>query len=341
MSLQDNSATLARIRENQRRSRARRKDYILDLETRLRQCEARGVTATAEIQEAARRVLVENRLLRKLLDTCGFGGNEIQLWLASNETIPTAEELGETSDASTRLGSLMDGQKRCPAEEKQNNDTLRANPFYKSAGTSPAHTYRPASPAVISTVARQQLSCTPSPTIESSGGSNTGSNTSRIDTTSPNGWGEQLPASWLPPQLPLTPMGDYYQLQSEPTIHNAMNPPAEHYTIPHQHQYPSLNTAIAIHEDQYSQLATIEPGGQSAGFLENTTQNLPNQNSTPGKSCCIVASEIITAMAGGEADPLDVRNDLGCPPAGDTQCEVDNQLVFEVMDRYTRNDIST
>lgn len=38
---------LARIRNNQRRSRARRKEYTADLEKRLHQCERRGIEATA------------------------------------------------------------------------------------------------------------------------------------------------------------------------------------------------------------------------------------------------------------------------------------------------------
>ncbi|KFY85083.1 hypothetical protein V500_08739 [Pseudogymnoascus sp. VKM F-4518 (FW-2643)] len=54
-------ANLARIRDNQRRSRARRKEYLQELEGRLRQCELTGVEASSEIQGAARKVIEENR----------------------------------------------------------------------------------------------------------------------------------------------------------------------------------------------------------------------------------------------------------------------------------------
>ena len=54
-------------RENQRRSRARRKDYVQDLETRLREYERRGVGATVEMQQAARAVEAENSALRSIL----------------------------------------------------------------------------------------------------------------------------------------------------------------------------------------------------------------------------------------------------------------------------------
>ena len=45
---------------------------------------------------------------------------------------------------------------------------------------------------------------------------------------------------------------------------------------------------------------------------------------------------MITTMAG--SDPHEVRQDLGCLPNG-MDCEVDNQLVFNVMDRYTGQQI--
>ncbi|KAJ4983160.1 hypothetical protein SVAN01_11344 [Stagonosporopsis vannaccii] len=58
---------LARIRDNQRRSRARRKEYLQELEAKLRNCEQLGIEASTEIQSAARKVLDENRKLRSLL----------------------------------------------------------------------------------------------------------------------------------------------------------------------------------------------------------------------------------------------------------------------------------
>ncbi|KAF2083285.1 hypothetical protein K490DRAFT_18352, partial [Saccharata proteae CBS 121410] len=62
----------ARIRDNQRRSRARRKEYLQELETKYRNCEQKGVEASAEIQAAAKRVLEENRRLRALLRQQGL-----------------------------------------------------------------------------------------------------------------------------------------------------------------------------------------------------------------------------------------------------------------------------
>lgn len=63
---------LARVRSNQRRSRARRKEYVQELEERVRCCERRGVQATAEVQAAAKKIAAENAYLRQLLQKNGI-----------------------------------------------------------------------------------------------------------------------------------------------------------------------------------------------------------------------------------------------------------------------------
>jgi hypothetical protein len=59
------------------RSRARRKEYMHELEARLRDYEQVGIEASAEIQSAARRVLDENRKLRALLHERGVSDSDI------------------------------------------------------------------------------------------------------------------------------------------------------------------------------------------------------------------------------------------------------------------------
>jgi hypothetical protein len=54
-----------RVRDNQRRSRARRKEYLQELEAKLRRWEASGVQASVDIQTAARAVQAENARLRE------------------------------------------------------------------------------------------------------------------------------------------------------------------------------------------------------------------------------------------------------------------------------------
>ena len=70
------SSILLRNRENQRASRARRKDYIEDLERRVRQSEREGAAATVAVQAAARKVAEENVWLRALVAQYGVDVDE-------------------------------------------------------------------------------------------------------------------------------------------------------------------------------------------------------------------------------------------------------------------------
>lgn len=84
------NANLARIRDNQRRSRARRKEYLQELEIKYRTCEQVGVEASAEIQAAARRVVEENKRLRHLLKQQGLSDAEIDGMSIESPQYPTA-----------------------------------------------------------------------------------------------------------------------------------------------------------------------------------------------------------------------------------------------------------
>ncbi|RPA79035.1 hypothetical protein BJ508DRAFT_416232 [Ascobolus immersus RN42] len=79
--------TAIRLRENQRRSRARKKEYIASLEERLRNCQKMGVEANIELQNAARKVLFENYRLKELLRIKNVDEDEIDAFLqAAPET---------------------------------------------------------------------------------------------------------------------------------------------------------------------------------------------------------------------------------------------------------------
>lgn len=55
----------ARVRDNQRRSRARRKEYLHELEAKLQECKRLGIQASVDIQTAARVVSMENARLKE------------------------------------------------------------------------------------------------------------------------------------------------------------------------------------------------------------------------------------------------------------------------------------
>ena len=81
---------VVRNREQQRRSRARRKEHLANLEERVRKYDQDGVKVTAEVQVAARRVAEENQALRALLGGHGVSAAEIDYHLASSRHVSTA-----------------------------------------------------------------------------------------------------------------------------------------------------------------------------------------------------------------------------------------------------------
>ncbi|KAM0561981.1 hypothetical protein ACHAPJ_002422 [Fusarium lateritium] len=70
--------SLALNRENQRRSRARQRELLDDLQSRVREYERRDGQATLEMQRVARAVAGENAALRGLLAAKGVPADEVE-----------------------------------------------------------------------------------------------------------------------------------------------------------------------------------------------------------------------------------------------------------------------
>ncbi|XEU97208.1 hypothetical protein FSHL1_002494 [Fusarium sambucinum] len=70
--------SLALNRENQRRSRARQRELLDDLQGRVREYERRDAQATLEMQRVARVVAGENAVLRALLAAKGVAPEEVE-----------------------------------------------------------------------------------------------------------------------------------------------------------------------------------------------------------------------------------------------------------------------
>ncbi|KAK4209230.1 hypothetical protein QBC37DRAFT_324312 [Rhypophila decipiens] len=73
-------ARTSRLTENKRRYRARQKEYVADFERRLAEARAHGISATEQVQLAARQVVAENSRLRELLQLAGFDDEDIDVW---------------------------------------------------------------------------------------------------------------------------------------------------------------------------------------------------------------------------------------------------------------------
>ncbi|KAI9883379.1 MAG: hypothetical protein M1823_004847 [Watsoniomyces obsoletus] len=105
--------SLARIRENQRRSRQRRREYLQELEGRWRRCEQAGAAASSELQQAARKVALENRALRALLRERGMTDAEVDDYVRKTQDAP------QVSSLEGLLATRKDCGNGCPSELSQ------------------------------------------------------------------------------------------------------------------------------------------------------------------------------------------------------------------------------
>jgi len=104
----DDTASALLIRENQRRSRNRRKELIDELQGRIYEYEREGVAATQEMQRAARKVAEENARLRSLLAHHGILQDEVDAFLRScDETaLPKNASVNTAASPSQRRGAM-------------------------------------------------------------------------------------------------------------------------------------------------------------------------------------------------------------------------------------------
>lgn len=147
------ASDLVRVRDNQRRSRARKKEYVQELETKWRTCEQTGAEASAEIQAAARKVADENKRLRQLLAEHG---------------IPDRETNSPLSQHAVVLDSLLGTRRRCGTHG--NGSCKPATPIVASS-VPPQNSGEPSSHANIRPAARTlrpQAEYSPSPAYASS-----------------------------------------------------------------------------------------------------------------------------------------------------------------------------
>ncbi|KAB8072076.1 hypothetical protein BDV29DRAFT_192821 [Aspergillus leporis] len=108
-------------RGGQRRSRARRKEYIQVLEQRLHKFETLDVQATREAQVAGRKAAVENTHLRSLLRLHGVFDQDVQEYLRAH-TANIVHSIFHSGAGSSQLSSF-----NCECK----------NPLYKMANTEP------------------------------------------------------------------------------------------------------------------------------------------------------------------------------------------------------------
>lgn len=283
-------ANLARIRDNQRRSRARRKEYLQELEARLRQCEMQGIEASAEIQMAARKVADENKKLRSLLGQHGVGDDGIESYLQSS---PTHDLLSGPNGGNVLvLEHLLQARKICSADGTPvpNMNMGMSQGSRQSSVTASTSQWEPIQASLCA--GEQQMLRQDCSTHQFYTPSTTGSRAHSVIST---GKESSLNASQIPRYHPV-PM------------------PSPALSSSHQTALQSF--------DYDSQLLPTSLIYNSSFDPQQASPYLPPTNNSNSNSC-VYAADMITNMAGG--DPSMISAELGCMPGMD--CEVDNQLV--------------
>ena len=142
----------ARVRDNQRRSRARRKEYIQELEAKVRHYEKQGVQAAKEIQDAARVVLEENRALKAELQELkrlrevdrqnkGRTATSAAIHVAkvADESLVTQELLQDTSIVMvSQKSSMPANHTTCKTQSAFVPDISQSTPHNTTASTNPS-----------------------------------------------------------------------------------------------------------------------------------------------------------------------------------------------------------
>ncbi|TGO46383.1 hypothetical protein BOTNAR_0591g00050 [Botryotinia narcissicola] len=342
MSTAAEKANLSRIRDNQRRSRARRKEYLQELEARLRQ---------------SRRVADENKKLRSLLAQHGVGNEMVETFLQmSSEDLMISAQYGSESPSVQQLEQLLQARKLCCAdgsigptstitmgqtiqsrESSYSGNTVHSvwEPVQPSRSMSVRQT--PTSTGKAFSQAQQFMS--PRRSSAASRHSSISQNHSTAGTVHTRQQQQQQQRfNMTPISLPNS------QQQNTPSSLSIQSPQIyefESQYISNQSyntlspQTPQMHSHLQFHTNSNPNSRSSVSSHQISPPISSTYTNTPSENNGPNLNSCVFATDMITTMAGG--DPAVVRAELGCVPGMD--CNVDNQLVFHVMDRYTENGV--
>ncbi|EKG13415.1 hypothetical protein MPH_09441 [Macrophomina phaseolina MS6] len=270
---------LARIRDNQRRSRARRKEYLQELESKYRTCQQLGVQASAEIQAAAKRVLDENRRLRALLRHKGVSDAEIDSFTDTDS--PSA------SHSSDALETMLSTRRPCKPQS--------------GCGTGSGCSSK--SPAQQPPAAMPQLDTNPAPSVPT-------------------------PLSQMSPQAYVSAVSMTSALNAPTASASPMSaePPVQHHLSP---AVPAITTSA--YDPTYATYygASMHSSWAWPGAIDMSMISAPQ---APNTSSCVHAASIIREMRNDLGPELE--QDLGCS-GPDQDCKVDNNVVFELVDKYS------
>lgn len=276
----------------------------------MRQCELQGIEASTEIQQAARRVADENKKLRSLLAQHGVGDDSVEAYLQSHQ-------VGETLMATQFGHGSSTGTSTSNASAQILEQMLQTRKvFYAESNTN-----TPASSAAGRPRSRDSSA-----------------SASTVHSIWDNGTSNKLPTTH---HTPLTPsrtsssIGSIdYRSSHSISHHHGMNP----VDLRHGHNHGANVPVGTQHTFGFNPLSSNnEPSYITSQSGQHPLQYIPiNTSRSTNVNNCGFAADMISTMT-GVPDPNAIRAELGCLP--DMDCEVDNHLVFNVMDRYTGSSV--
>ncbi|KAI4273264.1 MAG: hypothetical protein L6R38_006373 [Xanthoria sp. 2 TBL-2021] len=316
-----NSAT--RIRDNQRRSRARRKEYILELEAKVRGYEQDGVTASTEIQAAARKVVAENEVLREEVKRLREENKKLRMGSGLGDGVSEGQDDSnngrEVGDAHERgaVTPSSSSQKRKRISERDDNDgkgeeSKRRTQYSSTTGSHGEYTNSPnyhhpsteMTLAVPPTTFPQHTSTSP---------------TSPASSSSPN--------FAFHPTHPTASIGTAYPSPPTSSQYKHAHPLYPPLPPPRQQQTTQPFSYSSSPSDPYPASSQSHPHPQ----LPPAATRNEDTDADPDTSSCHLAAQIITSMR-SDISCEQVRQELGCTEK--EECKVGNSRLLDVMGRF-------
>jgi hypothetical protein len=264
---------------------------------------------------AARRVADENRKLRGLLAQHGIGDDNVEAYMQSTPTTDSIipGQYGSTSTSVQVLEQLLQTRKPICQE---GNTGAPTNSGIAAAGSRDSSTSLSTIQSLWEPIYPQTHSVQhPGKTASSANNFMTPSSSSSRASNASLGHASNRSITQLQRLTPVSLPGD----SSPPSNHARHNP-----------QMFDFQSQLSL-SNPYNHSATAQQHLQPQSMPQRSSVYVPTTTTSSNVNTCEFATDMITTMAGG--DPSAVRADLGCLPG--MECEVDNQLVFDVMDRYT------
>ncbi|KAK2060732.1 hypothetical protein LY76DRAFT_614861 [Colletotrichum caudatum] len=292
----DKSANAIRIRDNQRRSRARHKEFVDELQRKVQEYEKRGIEASLQMQKAARDVAIENSRLRALLASRGVSSDQVDAYLRSFEDDP--KTLSAIS-INTTLAPILSGPvvlepspTQLPPLQEHFGNTFHPDPS-SSSSSSAAAAKRKYGDALLPPV----LTLTPTPDVQQ---------TSALD------------------RLAVLADASLNRSSSQPAQHSSTS--SESSRSPHPYDCASQTPPRPAEPQRHQQ-----PHQHQHQHQHQHHQHQHMSALSPHEMSCNAAARIIADMQGGNADDRKTKISLGCR-SQDDECFVKNTSIFHVLD---------